>query len=78
MASQSTFLCGCGEVLGRMNKGMGWLPWNTGKGDPKMKGIECAQCGQNYLWIKPESSHQWVDVQPCCSDFMCKCKPICP
>ena len=76
MATQSTFLCGCGAVIGRMQKNMGWLPWNSAEHDPKMKGIECAKCGQNYLWVPPSESHAWVDVQRCCFEFHCKCKPI--
>lgn len=73
MATQNTFLCECGSIVGRMQKSIKWLKWNSEKGDPVMKGIECAGCGQNFLWIEPSSSHMWVDVEKCCKKFTCEC-----
>ena len=73
MATQSTFLCECGEILGRMQSSMKWLPWNTEKGDPAMKGMLCNKCTRQYKWIQPSKSHGWVDVVKCCEDFTCRC-----
>lgn len=73
MATQSTFLCECGNVVGRMAQSVRWLKWNSEEGDPVMKGLTCGNCKQNWLWVKPEAPQVWVDVQKCCKDFECAC-----
>lgn len=74
MSSQSTFLCECGEVLGRMNRHLRWLPWNSLRGEPIMKGVSCNKCKQGWLWREPSESQHWVDVEKCCKILMCECK----
>ena len=74
MATQSTFLCECGEIIGRMDKKLKWLPWNTSEGDPVMKGTSCNKCKQGWLWRDPENVEAWVNVEKCCKILMCGCE----
>ena len=72
MASQNTFLCECGRVIGRMLASKTFLPWNQEKAKPIHRGLQCGQCGQNYLWRKPRNG-EFVDVRKCCKKFDCEC-----
>lgn len=73
MANQNTFMCECGNIIGRMESSVAWLRWNGEEGDPVMKGTSCATCKQNWLWLKPLDKTRYVNVMKCCKEFECRC-----
>lgn len=73
MANQNTFMCECGNIIGRMKADIRWLRWNSPEGDPVMKGTSCGTCKQNWLWLKPLDGTPHVNVMKCCKAFECGC-----
>lgn len=70
MANQSTFLCECGRVIGRMPVSQVHLHWNAEEGTPIMRGVMCGGCRLNWIWVK--GGGKYVNVKKCCVGMACK------